>query len=402
MRQKPTRENRLARIAVSALFLTNGAIFANLIPRFPEIKSQLALSNAEYGLAIASFPIGALLAGLFAAVLIRKFRSSRVAVLGTILTSLGVLAAGLAPSGLTFAAALFCAGALDAITDVAQNHHGLRVQRRYGRSILNSFHAVWSIGALAGGLMAAGAIALGVPISLHLLISAVLFATVSVIVYRGLLPGPERDVEPDPQTAIADVTDTAASRPKVRARSLVLAALALVAIGGTIVEDAGSTWASVYLGRDLGAAPAVAAFGFIALVGAQFIGRLLGDGLVDRFGQRLIARLGGLLVFLGMGTALAFPSVGGTITGFALAGFGVATLVPAAMDAADRLPGLRPGTGLTLVSWLLRLGFLVSPPLVGLVADTIGLRYGLLIVPFAGILVVVLAGVLSKERSSAS
>jgi MFS family permease len=177
-----------------------------------------------------------------------------------------------------------------------------------------------------------------------------------------------------------------------------IAALVLIAVGGTLVEDAGMTWAAVYLSGTLGTTVAIASFGFIALVGSQFVGRLLGDGLVNRFGQRAVARTGGATTAVGMGAALLFPSVPGTIVGFALAGFGVATLVPAAMHGADELPGLRAGTGLTVVSWLMRLGFLVSPPVVGLIADAVGLRVGLLVVPFAGVLVLMLAGVLSAAR----
>jgi MFS family permease len=151
----------------------------------------------------------------------------------------------------------------------------------------------------------------------------------------------------------------------------------------------------------LAAPVAVAAWGYIALVGAQFVGRLGGDRLVDRFGQRAVARAGGLIVAGGMGLALAFPSVPGTILGFAAAGLGVATLVPAAMHEADELPGLKPGTGLTVVSWLMRLGFLASPPVVGAVADASSLRLGLLVVPAAGLVVVLAAGVLSRAARPA-
>jgi hypothetical protein len=142
----------------------------------------------------------------------------------------------------------------------------------------------------------------------------------------------------------------------------------------------------------------VASLGFIALQGLQFAGRLLGDPLVDRFGQQAVARTGGVVVLAGMGSALAWPSIIGSIAGFGVAGLGIATLIPAAMHGADQLPGLAPGTGLTIVSWLLRLGFLVSPPLVGAVADATSLRVGLLIVPLAGVLVVLFAGVLSTGR----
>lgn len=324
----------------------------------------------------------------------------------TLLTAAGILVAGLSQSVVLFAMALFLAGAMDAFTDVAQNAHGLRVQRRYGRSIINSFHAIWSIGAVTGGAMAAGAIALDLPLGVHLLISGVLFGIAACVALRFCLPGP--DTEPAEETETETKEAKGESREKASAgggRSAmtsrtryVLAALVLIATAGTLVEDAGNSWAALYLSDSLNASAALAASGFIALVGAQFVGRILGDRLVDRFGQRAVARAGGFIAAAGMGLALAVPTVPGTILGFAAAGFGVATLVPAAMHEADELPGLKPGSGLTIVSWLMRLGFLLSPPVVGLVADEAGLRLGLLVVPLAGALVVVLAGVLGARK----
>lgn len=400
----PAPAERQARKAVAVLFFTNGALFANLLPRFPQIKADLGIGNAAYGLAVAAFPTGAILAGLAAGVLVRRFGSGRAAVAGTVLTGVGVLAAGLSGSVVMFATALLLAGAMDAITDVAQNAHGLRVQRRYGRSIINSFHAIWSIGAVTGGSMAAGAIALGLSLGQHLLISAVVFGIAACVALRFCLPGP--DTEPDTEKAKETAAESQEPEPlreeerrKARLRTgHVLAALVLIAAGGALVEDAGSSWAALYLSDSLHASGTLAASGYIALVGAQFVGRMIGDRLVDRFGQRTVARSGGLIAAVGMGLALAVPTATGTILGFAAAGFGVATLVPAAMHEADELPGLKPGSGLTIVSWLMRLGFLLSPPVVGLVADSTSLRVGLLVVPLAGLMVMVLAGVLRTRR----
>ncbi|MFC8824132.1 MFS transporter [Streptomyces sp. NPDC057137] len=407
----PAPAERQARTAVAVLFFTNGALFANLLPRFPQIKADLGIGNAAYGLAVAAFPTGAIAAGLAAGVLIRRFGSGPVAVAGTMLTGIGVLAAGLSGSVVLFATALFLAGAMDAITDVAQNAHGLRVQRRYGRSIINSFHAIWSIGAVVGGSMAAGAIALGLSLGQHLLISAVVFGIAACVALRFCLTGPDTEpvAEEAEKTYVAEKTDEAdvegrdraerGERRRARLRTrYVLAALVLIAAGGALVEDAGSSWAALYLSDSLHASGTLAASGYIALVGAQFVGRLIGDRLVDRFGQRTVARFGGLIAAVGMGLALAVPTATGTILGFATAGFGVATLVPAAMHEADELPGLKPGSGLTIVSWLMRLGFLLSPPIVGLVADATSLRVGLLVVPLAGLMVMLLAGVLQARR----
>ena len=386
---QPTRDRR-ARVAVAALFLTNGALFANLLPRYPEIKADLGLSNAAYGVAVAAFSVGALVTGPLAATLIRRYRSSRVAVWGSIAIAVFAWLAGLAPSAVTFAVALFVAGGADAVTDVAQNAHGLRVQRRYGRSIINSFHAVWSAGAILGGVMGAGAIALHIPRGNHLATSAVLFSAVCVIAYPFLLPGPD-------EAGHADRVAPAATPGARWATYAALAALVTIAIAAATVEDAGSSWATLYI-RELGAPGAIAVSGYIAAVGFQFVGRVLGDRLVDRFGQRAVARTGGAVAAGGMGAALAFPSMPALIAGFAAAGFGVATLIPAAMQRADELPGLKRGTGLTAVTWLMRVGFVFAPMIVGAVADAFSLRAGLLTVPVAGVVVIALAGVLKKTR----
>ncbi|MCU1447429.1 MFS transporter [Cryobacterium sp.] len=402
---RPAVELRRARAGVGVLFFTNGALFANLIPRYPAIKADLGLSNAEFGFAVAAFPLGALIAGLAAGMLIRRFRSSRVALVGTILTAVGLLLAGIAPGWGALAAGIFLAGAMDSITDVAQNSHGLRVQRLYKRSILNSFHAVWSIGAVTGGLLGAAAAQLEVPRGSHLIVSAVTFSLFALAAYRSLLPGaePAESVETTDTNLPATATTTPARFLGRMAKWLVLGALVVIAASGALVEDTGATWSAIFLSGTLGASALVAGFGFISLQGMQFIGRMLGDRSVDRFGQRAVARTGGAIVFLGMGTALAFPSLIGVIVGFGLAGFGVSTLIPAAMHAADELPGFRHGTGITIVAWLLRLGFLVAPPLVGAIADLSELRYGLLIVPLAGLLVVLFAPVLAtRVRSGAA
>jgi MFS family permease len=241
--------------------------------------------------------------------------------------------------------------------------------------------------------MAAGAIALGLFRGIHLTVSGLFFVAVALVALRFCLAGPEPQDSAEPGSSTA--TTRTGPPPRVW---LIVAALVLIAMAGTIVEDAGSSWAAVYLSGSLDSPAAVAAWGYIALVGAQFIGRLLGDRLVDRFGQRTVARAGGVIVAAGMGLALALPTVGGTVLGFAAAGFGVATLVPAAMHEADELPGLKPGAGLTIVSWLMRLGFLLSPPVVGAVADATALRLGLLVVPLAGVLVVLLATVLQPRK----
>lgn len=378
-------ELRRARIAVSALFLTNGAVLANLLPRYPEIKLALGLSNAQYGVAIAAFPVGALIAGLSAGAVIRRLGSPFVASVGTVLAATAILLASVSPSLALLVLAFAIGGAFDSLVDVAQNAHALRVQRGYGRSILNSFHALWSLGAVIGGLMGAAAISLGLPLIVHLAISGALFSLVALVARAWMLPGADA---PEPAAVIDDAPP---ARATVRSY-LLLGVFALLAVGGAFSEDAGMSWAALYLGRELGASAQIAAFGLIAMMSMQFLGRIIGDGLVDRFGQRRIAQIGGLIIAVGLGSALAFPSVIGTIIGFGAIGLGCATLVPAAFEAAESIPGLAHGTGLTILSWLMRIGFLISPPLVGLLADATSLRTALIVVPIMGVIIALAAG----------
>ncbi len=392
---------RRARTAVGICFFVNAVLYANVVPRLPEVKAALDLSNSSLGAAIAAMPLGALVAGLSAAPLMRRFGSARVATSGLVVLALAVFGVAVAPNWGVLAAAFLVAGALDAIVDVAQNAHGLRVQRLYQRSILNAFHGIWSIGAVAGGLLGSAAAGLDLPLVWHLGGVAVLFSGVALVTYRAMLPGADDSDRAEPAAAeVAEGRPTASTGRTARRAALpALAALGVLAACGAFVEDAGASWSALYLRTEIGATAAVAGLGFVALQVAMTVGRLTGDRVVDRYGQRRVARVGGVLVAVGLGLALAVPSLATTLVGFALAGLGVATLVPAVYHAADELPGLASGSGLTVINWLLRIGFLVSPLLIGVLADLTSLRIALLAVVVAGVVTVLLSGALKGRIS---
>ncbi|MEI4270800.1 MFS transporter [Klenkia sp. LSe6-5] len=385
----PTRQLRRARVAVATCFALNAVFYTNLVPRLPELRDDLGLSNGALGAALAAAPLGALLMGPAAAVLIARLGSGPVASIGLTGLGAGVAVAAAAPNWPVLAAALFLVGALDTVVDVAQNAHGLRVQRGYGRSILNALHGLWSLGAVAGGLLGSLVAGLGVPRELHLVVSAVVFGAVALLVRAWMLPGR------DGADVVAGTGATAPAPRRARRTALVaLAALGVLAAAGAFVEDAAASWSAIWLRDDLGAGVLAAGLGFVVFQVAMTAGRLTGDRVVDRFGQRRVARVGGAVIAAGFAVMLAAPSLPTTLVGFALAGVGVATLVPAVYAAADEVPGLPTGVGLTAVNLLLRLGFLVSPPLIGVVSDAVGLRVGLGFVVLAGVLVVGLGRVL--------
>ena len=402
-RLRAPRPLQQARLATTAMFFTNGAIFSNLLPRYPAVKSALDLSNTQFGLVVITFPLGAILAGLAAAAVIRRFGAANTAAATTVLVAAGIVLVGWAPSLWLLVAGLFFAGAMDAITDVAQNGHGIAVQRGYRRSIINSFHAVWSAGAVTGGLMGTFAASRDIPLGPHLTVSSLVWIAVALVARRYALSTAAEAAlakAPDPVDHHGAATSTSRRGALMRKPAVILGALVLIAMSGTLVEDAGNTWSAVFLTEELGTGPAIAGLGFVAVVGAQLVGRSLGDVMTDRLGQRTVARIGAALIVIGMAVVVAGPVAGAVITGFALAGFGSATLVPAAMNTADDIPGMRPGSGLTIVSWLMRLAFLLSPPVVGALGDAFGLRAGLALVPILALATLALAGVLrGPDRS---
>ena len=382
-----------ARVGVSVLFFCNGAMIANIVPRIPAVKADLGLSNTALGTALAVGPVGALLMGVLAGVMVERWGSRRVAVVFGVLQALAVPLVALAPNWLALAVAFLALGVLDGVMDVSMNAHGLRVQRSYGRSIINSFHGLWSIGAVAGGLTGSAMAGLAVPVEAHLLGAGLVLAAAVAATAGVLLPGSDEPPAPEGEDAPAVVAGG-------RRRALpVLVVLGLVAALGGVVEDAGATWGTLYL-TGLGAAPAVAGLGFVALQSAMTVGRLLADRVVTRFGERTVARAGALLATGGMTVALLVGRPLVTILGFACAGLGVATLFPAAYHAADTIPGLPRGFGLAVVSWVARAGFLLSPPVIGALADAAGLRSALVVVPVGTLVVLLLSGALAQRAAA--
>jgi len=377
------REARRARGAVAALFFANGALYANVVPRFPDLKAELGLTNTAFGSAIGAYGLGALVLGLFGGVLVGRWGSRRVAWVSSVAIAANVVLIGLAPTWLALAAVLAVAGALDSFADIGANAHGLRVERLYGRSILNSLHGLWSVGAVAGGAMGAAAAGLDVPVATHLAVVAVGFAAFAVLVSRLLLPGP----------------DPAAPPAAVGGLRLGIArgvlAFGLIAAMAQIMEDATAAWGSVYLQDELGAAAAVGGLGFIALQSTQTVGRLFGDRVVTRFGDRAVARAGAALAGVAMAVALAAGGIAITIVAFGLVGAGIGTLIPAGMRGADAL--LPNGMGLMLVGTVLRVALFVVPPVVGVVADASSLRTGLLVIPLAAAVILVLSPALGRR-----
>lgn len=380
---------RSARAAVSVLFFVNGALLASYLPRLPAVKSELDLTNAALGSGIAFWPAGALLASSVAGRAVAWLGSGRLGVAASVVAGLTLPLVGVAPIWGAFAAAVFLLGVCDGLADVAQNAHGLRVQHAYRRSIINGFHAWWSIGGIVGALAATVAAAMDMPVRTHLALAGGALALIVLAAGRWMLPGPDPGVTQSGEGPGADPGDgRPAGVTRSRPPGLALGGVVALTVALIIVEDVPMSWGAVYLRDELGTSAGLAGLAVVAATTGLTLGRLLADRPVDRWGHMRVVQASACLASVGMAVALVIGVPWVLLLGFACAGLGAAPAIPAAFHAAGHRPGIRPASGVALVSWSMRIGLLISPLVVGVVADTIGLTWAMGLGVIAGLAVV--------------
>lgn len=373
----------------SLMFASNGAIFASLLPWYPTLVKEWGLTDLQFGFIVAAMPVGSLVSSALPARVVSWRGPLFASVGGTLIMAVLMTLIGQISGGLALAVLLFGCGIVDATADVGQNVAGTRVQDRAGKSLISRLHAFWSLGAASGGIIATWSALAGNDVGVHLAVSsAVCLAMVSLgawLVGDRAAPLPRElldDAHPDVDAAASDL----APKPSaLRSALLAVLPLAAVATAGAAVEDLGQNWGGLAAHELTGLAAASAGIAYAVFLSSQTLGRFLGDAFIDRFGRARVAGAGGGLIAVGgvlviVGGAVSSPVL--LLGGFALAGFGCATLVPSAFAAAAALPGVSDGAGVTLVGWMMRMGFLVTSPAIGVAATGIGLQcaLGLLLV----------------------
>lgn len=376
-----------ARIAISVIFAMNGFMLTAWLPRLFDMQQRLGLSDGQLGAALSAGAVGGLVAGLLAAPAVARWGSARVAVVMTFTFAPALPLLAAAPNLLTFALVLAWIGAADAVQDAAMNAHGIRVQAIYRRSILNGMHGFWSLGAVLGTTFGAISLALDMSLTGFLIVVAAISLIAVISTARWLLPAP------DPHSH-----DVSALGRTQRMWSPLIGLLGLFIVLAVIVEDVPARWSSIYL-SSLDESGPVVGLGLVTFTAAMTVGRFTGDRLIDAFGSTRVTNVNMAFVGTALGVALVIGTAWAFIAACLVIGFGVATLFPSAMRAAAHLPGIRPATGIAIVSWLARSAFVIAPLAVGLIADRAGIAWALSIPVFAAFAVIALSPVVSDRRS---
>ena len=393
---RPQPSLRRARAAVTVYFILLGTATATWSSRIPAIKHEIHLSDSALGLAlfaipcgtVLTFPVTGRLADRFGGATLLRFTGPLVAVL--------LVGPGLARALPWLIVALFSFGAAAGLLDVTMNAAGARLEPAYGRPIMSSLHAGYSIagllGAGLGGLFAAAGIG---PLPTFLA-AAIPLAVLGVVAGRWVIT-PDA---PARRPAVARTTTVPSAASPATNVALLIWVFGLLALCGQVGEGSAGDWSAVYLHDNLGTPAGFAATGLIAFSIAMTIGRLAGDRLAARFGPVRLVRCSGLVAAAGFGAGLLSRNPVCGVAGFALLGLGLAAVFPQIVTAAGRLDPVHAGRSFARIAGVGYTGLLGGPVLIGLVAGQVGLPVALLIPAALGLVVAAFAGTL-RARAAA-
>jgi MFS family permease len=373
-------------LATAVVFAVNGSVIGSWISRLPATRDRLDADPRAIGLTLLMAGIGSLVAMPFVGRLAHRYSSGPVVVATACGTAVALVVASVTPTLVTTGAALFALGAANGSWDVAMNIQGSYVDRTVGRDYMPRYHASWSVGAIVAGAVGAWAAAHAVPLVVHLGGVALVAAAVTVtIVARWYLD--DRESAPE---AIASVDDEPlpVARPRVLTRRLVL--IGVITLCGTLLEGSAHDWITLYLTDDRQLSPSTAALGFAGFATAMALGRFAGTPVIARLGRARAVRIGGVAATLGVALTLALPGAVGLLVGILLWGLGTSLVFPAAMSSGGEQPG-RAADSIAVVSTIGYGGFLIGPPLIGLLGQQVGIGHALWVLPVFGLAIALLA-----------
>ena len=380
-----------AKLAVSCVFVLNGLAFASWVSRVPAIRDGLDLTPGAVGLLLLCLSAGTLLALPLSGTVVGRFGPARTVAssAGAVAAGLVVMAAGLwAASTPLVGLGMFVYGIGTSAWDVAMNVEAADVERRLARTIMPRFHAGFSAGTVTGALVGAGCARLGIDLSTQLVGTVVVVLAVVPLTTRAFTP-----VEPAHPDHVGGRSVLAAWRER---RTLMIG---VVVLSFALAEGIANDWVALALVDGYGASESVAAAGFAVFVSAMTLGRLFGGSLVERAGRVTTLRITGALVAVGVAVVVWSPGLPGALAGAALWGVGASLGFPLGMSAAgddERSAAAR----VSVVSSIGYTAFLGGPPLVGLLADSYGVRQAVVVAALAGLTGALVARATAPQRTS--
>ena len=364
--------SRYYRIAVCFFYFIQGFTFSSWASRIPDIKNQLHLSDAGLGGVLFALPIGQFIAMALSSYLVSHFGSKKTLTVGAILYPAALVMLGLVQHVWQLTAGLFFFGMFANLSNISINTQGVGVERLYGRSIMASFHGVWSMAGFCGGLFSTFMVKWNIPPFEHFCIIYCITFTIMMTMRTSVLPRDFRKT-PTEKTKIFVVPDR------------YIITLGMIAFGSMICEGMMFDWSSLYFDKIIHPPKELIRLGYIAFMCTMASGRFAADWMVTKFGVIRILQFSGVTITTGLLIAVIFPYITTATIGFLLVGVGTSSVVPMCYSMAGKSKIMLPGVALASVSSIGFLGFLIGPPIIGFLAQISSLRLSFMIIAFLGL-----------------
>lgn len=371
---------RRGRASLAFSFLVQGVAFALLVTRIPAIQNRYGVSDALLPVFLAAVPILAGIGSVTTERLVRRVPPSRVLRWSQPVVLLALLGVGAGRDMTVLALSLAAFGLAVGALDASMNMLGVSLQRAYGRSIMLSFHAAYSLGGIVGASLAW----VGAHWQLALWVS---YLPVVLVLLPAALVGSRWFVDGDGTGGgAAEAAGTGAGGAGGSVAFRMLLPLCLVMTVAYIGDSTVSNWSAKYLQDVLGSSEQMATVPYNVYMVTTLLGRTLGDFGVRRFGAVAVVRAGALVAVGGFAVVAGAPGAWVGMLGFTLLGLGLCVLVPQTFAAAGRLFPGASDAAVARLNVFNYVGFLIGSPLVGALGDVWSYR-GAMLVPMVLVLV---------------
>jgi MFS family permease len=364
------------RIAAKTIYFMLGAGSGTFAANIPRIKDNLHLSPSALGLALLCCSAGGFIAMQFAAPLIKRFGLR--ALIATLAPSFPLVLILIAFSHdfISLAGAFILFGGLTSIAGIAVNGHAIDIEKAYAKTIMSSFHALFSIGGLvgatAGGMMAAHHLSVAESMTIVALGLSLLGASIITKLF---------DVTKYDFVEDHEVIEAAHKHHKATwwRQVLLIGGLMFICF---LCEGAIADWSAIYMKDTHHAGPVLAVLAYMVFNSLMTIGRLAGDPIIRRFGpvQTLIA--GGIMGVAGLSLGLLSPTIVVSLIGFGIIGAGLSVLVPILVSMAGNLPGGDRNVAIARVSTFGSVGLMTGPAVIGFIAQQYSLLAAMMLPVF--------------------
>ncbi|WPR74264.1 MFS transporter [Algoriphagus sp. NG3] len=367
------------RVALGAFFFFVGLCFASWAARIPDIQAKFDLSEGQLGTLLLFLPLGSVIGLPIAGWAVHQYGSRTVVMFGSFAYAMTLPLIGLAPTTWFLIPVLILYGMLGNVMNISLNTQGLALEDEMGKSILASFHGLWSLAGFSGAGLGALMIFIGFSPAQHY---AVVMAISIVIILSA-----QRFIIKEKK-----VTDGGGGLVMKKPDALLLR-ISLIAFLGMMAEGCMFDWSGVYFKKVVQSDPSLIALGYVAFMGAMASGRFVTDKIAARYTKVEVIQVSGVLIFIGLALAVLFPTVLMSTVGFLLVGLGVASIIPLSYSIAGRSKLYSPSVALALVSTISFFGFLLGPPLIGFIAELFNLKFSFALIAVAGLGITLLSSI---------